>query len=98
MLLEKDKYTLLINFLEVQCKKRLYIYISKNTGVAHRKLKETVRKHQKVMERFGKLSAPYQAESTGGRMDRMNFTYPQLVKIFAKLEFTEGEILKCMKK
>ena len=34
----------------------------------------------------------------GYKLDRMNFTYPQLVKIFAKLEFTEGEILKCMKK
>ena len=74
------------------------LIISRGTGVAHRKLKETIRKYQKVMERFGKLPSPYQAESTGGRLDRINFTYPQLVKIFAKLEFTEGEILKCMKK
>ena len=36
--------------------------------------------------------------AVGYKLDRMNFTYPQLVKIFAKLEFTEGEILKCMKK
>ena len=43
------------------------LIISRGTGVTHRKLKETIRKHQKVMERFGKLSAPYQAESTGGR-------------------------------
>lgn len=33
------------------------LIISRGTGVAHRKLKETIRKHQKVMERFGKLSA-----------------------------------------
>ena len=43
------------------------LIISKGTGVAHRKLKEAIRKHQEIMERFGKLSAPYQAESTGGR-------------------------------
>ena len=43
------------------------LIISSGTGVAHRKLKEAIRKHQKVIERFGKLSAPYQAESTGGR-------------------------------
>lgn len=41
------------------------LIISKGTGITHRKL--SIRKHQKVMERFGKLSAPYQAESTGGR-------------------------------
>ena len=34
----------------------------------------------------------------GYKLDRMNFTYPQLVKIFAKLDFTEEEIIKCMKK
>ena len=32
------------------------------------------------------------------KLKNMNFTYPQLVKIFPKLEFTDGEILKCMKK
>ena len=36
--------------------------------------------------------------AVGYKLDRMNFTYPQLFKIFAKLEFTEGGILKCMKK
>lgn len=36
--------------------------------------------------------------AVGARLAKMNFTYPQLVKIFAKLDFTEGEILKCMKK
>ena len=43
------------------------LIISSGTGVAHRKIKEAIRKYQEVMERFGKLSAPYQAESTGGR-------------------------------
>lgn len=36
--------------------------------------------------------------AVGYKLDRMNFTYPQLVKIFAKLDFTEEEIIKCMKK
>lgn len=43
------------------------LVISRGTGVAHRKLKESIRKNQNVIERFGKLSTPYQAESTGGR-------------------------------
>lgn len=43
------------------------LIIAKGTGVAHRKIKDAIRKNQSIIERFGKLSAPYQAESTGGR-------------------------------
>lgn len=43
------------------------LIIAQGTGVTHRKIKDAIRKHQSVIERFGKLSAPYQAESTGGR-------------------------------
>lgn len=49
--------------------------------------------HQDIANEFGICD-----RAVGYKLDRMNFTYPQLVKIFAKLEFTEGEILKCMKK
>lgn len=41
--------------------------ISEGTGVEHRKLKQSIRKYQAQLESFGKLSAPCQAESTGGR-------------------------------
>ena len=43
------------------------LVIAKGTGISHRKLKDAIRKYQNVIERFGNLSAPYQAESTGGR-------------------------------
>ena len=43
------------------------LIIAEGTGVEHRKLKATIRKYKDKLERFGKLSAPYQAESTGGR-------------------------------
>lgn len=51
------------------------LVISRGTGVAHRKLKETIRKYQKVMEQFGKLPAPRQAESTGGRFYQRTYRY-----------------------
>lgn len=41
--------------------------IAKGTGVAHRKIKESIRKHKNKLKEFGRLSAPYQAESSGGR-------------------------------
>lgn len=41
--------------------------IAEGTGVAHRKIRTTIRTHMQELEEFGKLSAPYQAESTGGR-------------------------------
>lgn len=44
--------------------------IAEGTGVAHRKLKNTIKKHHKTIEKFGKLSAPYEAESTGGRREQ----------------------------
>lgn len=31
------------------------------------------------------------------KLDKMNFKYSELVKIFRKLEFTDEEILKCMR-
>jgi phage regulator Rha-like protein len=45
--------------------------IADGTGVAHRKLKETIKKHRKNIEEFGKLSAPYEAESSGGRREQI---------------------------
>lgn len=43
------------------------LVIAEGTGVEHRKLKQTIRKYEKQMQGFGKLYAPYKAESTGGR-------------------------------
>ena len=43
--------------------------IAEGTGVAHRKLKEVIRKHSAKIKNFGKLSASYGAESTGGRRE-----------------------------
>lgn len=43
------------------------LIIANGAGIEHRKLKITIRKHQDKLKKFGKLSAPYQAESTGGR-------------------------------
>lgn len=44
--------------------------VANGTGIEHRKIKNAIRKHQKSMERFGKLSAPHEAESTGGRREQ----------------------------
>jgi len=41
--------------------------MSNGTGVGHRKIKDVIRTHKNDLEKLGKLSAPYQAESTGGR-------------------------------
>lgn len=41
--------------------------IAEGTGVTHRKIRTAIRTHMQELEEFGKLSAPYQAESTGGR-------------------------------
>ncbi len=46
------------------------LVIAEGTGVEHRKLKTTIRKHRERLEGFGKLSAPYEAESTGGRPEK----------------------------
>lgn len=43
------------------------LVISKGTNVGHRKIKTVIKKHEAKLKEFGKLSAPYQAESTGGR-------------------------------
>lgn len=43
------------------------LVISLGTGVEHRKLKQAIRKYKKQIEGFGKLYAPYKAESSGGR-------------------------------
>lgn len=48
--------------------------IADGTGIEHRKIKDSIRKHRKAIEKFGRLSAPYQAESNGGRPE----TYYQL--------------------
>lgn len=45
--------------------------IAEGTGVGHRKLKITIRKYQENFDNMGKLSAPYQAESTGGRPEEI---------------------------
>lgn len=45
--------------------------IAEGTGVGHRKLKTTIRKYQEIFNNMGKLSAPYQAESTGGRPEEL---------------------------
>lgn len=43
------------------------LVISLGTGVEHRKLKQAIRKYKDQIEDFGKLYAPFRAESTGGR-------------------------------
>lgn len=43
------------------------LIISAGTGIEHRKIKAAIKKHEKKLREFGKLSAPYKAESTGGR-------------------------------
>lgn len=40
--------------------------IAEGTGIAHRKLRDTIRKYQNELEAFG-VSASYQAKSSGGR-------------------------------
>lgn len=47
------------------------LIIANGAGIEHRKLKITIRKHQDKLKKFGKLSAPYQAESTGGRPEEI---------------------------
>lgn len=44
--------------------------IANGTGVNHRKLKEVIKRHSAQIEKFGKLYAPYEAESTGGRREQ----------------------------
>lgn len=44
--------------------------ISDWTGIEHRKIKNAIRKYKHQMDSFG-LSAPYQAESTGGRPEEI---------------------------
>ena len=44
--------------------------ISDWTGIEHRKIKASIRKYKKQIDFFG-LSAPYQAESTGGRPEEI---------------------------
>lgn len=43
------------------------LVLAKGTNVEHRKIKTVIKKHKKALEKFGRLSAPYKAESTGGR-------------------------------
>lgn len=43
------------------------LIISKCTGVEHRKVKSMIRKYEKKMKSFGRLSSPHEVESTGGR-------------------------------
>ena len=43
------------------------LVIANGTGVAHKKIKEAIRKHENKLKEFGRLSAPYKTESTGGR-------------------------------
>lgn len=46
------------------------LIITKGTGIAHRKIKEAIRRHKEKMERFG-LLVSYQTESTGGRPEEL---------------------------
>jgi len=43
------------------------LVLAKGTKVEHRKIKSVIKKHEKKLKEFGRLSAPYRAESTGGR-------------------------------
>lgn len=45
--------------------------IAEGTGIEHRRIRATIRKYQKQLGKFGKLSAPYKAESTGGRPEEI---------------------------
>lgn len=42
------------------------LVIAQGTGVEHRKIKAAIRKNQNYLEKFGGLSAPYQAENNVG--------------------------------
>lgn len=44
--------------------------IADRTGIEHRKIKAAIHKYKKEVDSFG-LSAPYQAESTGGRPEEI---------------------------
>lgn len=46
------------------------LVIANGTGIGHRKIKNAIKKYQSSMEMFGKLSAPCEAESTGGRREQ----------------------------
>lgn len=41
--------------------------LAEGTGISHRKIKYAIRTHKNELEKLGRLSAPYRAESTGGR-------------------------------
>ncbi len=69
-------------------------YMAKDTAdLIRNKMRRQEITQQDIGDEFGICG-----RAIGYKLDRMNFTYPQLVKIFAKLEFTEEEIIKCMKK
>lgn len=43
------------------------LVIAKGTNVEHRKIKSAIKRHEKKLKEFGRLSAPCKAESNGGR-------------------------------
>ena len=70
------------------------VYMVQDTAdLIRKKLRREEITQQDIGDEFGICG-----RAVGYKLDRMNFTYPQLVKIFAKLDFTEEEIIKCMKK
>jgi len=65
------------------------LVVAEHTFIEHRKLKATIRKYENELKAFG-LSAPYQAESTGGRPEEYyKLNEPQAVFLLTLLKNTE---------
>jgi len=69
------------------------LVISEGTGIAHRKIKDSIKKNKKAIERFG-LLASYQAESTGGRPEEIiRLNEQQATFLITLLKNTEVVVL-----
>ena len=62
--------------------------IADGTNVTHRKIKAVIRTHVNDLAEFGELSAPYQAESTGGRPEYYRLNEQQATFLITLLKNT----------
>lgn len=67
--------------------------LSNGAGVRHDKLKETIRKHEVQLKKFGRLSTSYGGESTGGRRTEVyEFNEQQATFLITLLKNTDKVI------
>lgn len=66
------------------------LLIAEGTGVGHEKIKRAIKKYKRQLEKYGKLSVPYQLESTGGRPTEIYLlSEPQATFLITLLKNTE---------